>query len=116
MNKKGQALIEFILILPIILLILVYLIDIGNIFIQKYNLNNSLETITELYQNNKLKEAHAYAAKEELNFEETTSNNLTTIKLTKKIKTNAPGLSKILGKNYKIETHKTIYKDTQNEQ
>ena len=47
MNKKGQALIEFILILPIILLILVYLIDIGHIFMQKYDLNNSLETVSE---------------------------------------------------------------------
>ncbi|MBR3362352.1 MAG: pilus assembly protein [Bacilli bacterium] len=115
MNKKGQALIEFILILPIILIILVYLIDIGNIFVQKYNLNNSLETISELYQNKKLKEVHAYVAKEELNFEETNANDLITLKLTKKIKTNAPGLSKILGKNYKIETSKTIYKENQNE-
>ena len=116
MNKKGQALIEFILILPIILLILVYIIDIGNIFMQKYNLNNSLETITELYQNGKLKELHTYAAKEDLTFEEKTEGSMVTIKITKKVKVSAPGLSKIIGKNYKIETHKSIYKDEKNEQ
>ena len=110
MNKKGQALIEFILILPIILIILVYLIDIGNIFMQKYELNNNLETITELYQNNDLKELHTYTAKEEINYEEETNGNLVTIKLAKKINLTAPGLSNILGKNYKIVTTKTIYK------
>ncbi len=115
MNRKGQALIEFILILPIILLILVYLIDIGHIFMQKYDLNNSLETVSELYQNNKLKEVHTYVAKENIIFEETTANDLTTIKLTKAIKINAPGLSNVLGKNYKIEAQKTLYKDGTNE-
>ena len=36
MNKKGQALVEFILILPVLLLILMAMIDIGNIFLKKY--------------------------------------------------------------------------------
>lgn len=116
MNKKGQALIEFILILPIILLILVYLIDIGNIFMQKYTLNNNLETITDLYQNDNLKELHAYAAAEDIEYKEEIAGKLITIKLEKKIKVSAPGLSKILGKNYKIETKKTFYKkEKQNE-
>ena len=42
MNKKGQALVEFILILPVLLLILMAMIDIGNIFLKKYELENSL--------------------------------------------------------------------------
>ena len=110
MNKKGQALIEFILILPIILLIFISLIDIGSIFMQKYNLNNSLETITELYQNDDLRELHAYVAKEEINYNEETSNDLITIKINKNVKINAPILSNVLGKNYKVECSKTFYK------
>ena len=38
MNKKGQALVEFILILPVLLLIAMAMIDIGNIFLKKYDL------------------------------------------------------------------------------
>ena len=55
MNKKGQALVEFILILPVLLLIVMALIDIGNIFLKKYDLNKDLETVTELYKNGETK-------------------------------------------------------------
>ena len=46
MNKKGQALVEFILILPVLLLIVMAIIDIGNIFLNKYDLNKDLDTVT----------------------------------------------------------------------
>ena len=116
MKEKGQALVEFILIMPIILLVFVALIDIGNIFMQKYNLNNNLETVADLYQNDSGKELKAYIAKEEIGYEENTNNDLTTITVKKDIKITAPGLSQVLGKNYTIEASKTIYKDSdQNE-
>ena len=115
MKEKGQALVEFILILPILLLIFISLIDIGNIFIQKYELNNSLETVTELYQNNKETELKAYIANEEINLEKKSSGEITTLTLTKNIKVTAPVLSNILGKNYKIKTERTIYKENTNE-
>lgn len=114
MKEKGQALVEFILIMPIMLLIFVALIDIGNIFVQKYNLNNSLETVTDIYQNNNSKELKAYVAKEEINYNIDESSNLTTITVTKDLKITAPGLAQILGKNYTIEAKKTIYKDSGN--
>ena len=115
MKQKGQALVEFILILPIIILILVSLIDIGNIFLQKYSLNDSLETITELYQNGKEKELKAYVAKEDLKYKEDKSGDMVTITLEKNIKINAPGLSNILGKNYKANAAKTFYLNAEEE-
>ena len=115
MKEKGQALVEFILILPIILLVFMFLIDIGNIFMQKYNLNNSLEIVTDLYQNDKQKELKAYVASEEINFEEKQNGEMTNLILTKNIKINAPGLSNVLGKHYKIETKKLIYKEERHE-
>ena len=111
MKQKGQALIEFILILPIIILILVSLIDIGNIFMQKYSLNDSLETVADLYQNNEEKELKAYIAKENLKYSESINGDIVTITLEKDIKVAAPGLSNILGKNYKINATKTFYKE-----
>ena len=116
MKEKGQALVEFILILPIILLVFMFLIDIGNIFMQKYNLNNSMETVTDLYQNNKQKELRAYIASEDITFSEKQNGEMTNLILTKNIRINAPGLSNVLGKNYIIETKKTIYKEGNNEQ
>ena len=111
MKQKGQALIEFILILPIIILILVSLIDIGNIFMQKYSLNDSLETVADLYQNNEEKELKAYIAKENLKYSESINGDIVTITLEKDIKVAAPGLSNILGKNDKINATKTFYKE-----
>ena len=115
MKERGQALVEFILILPILLLVFMYLIDVGNIFMQKYDLNNTLETASDLYQNNKENELKAYMAKEEVNLEQKQNGEMITLVLTKNIKITAPGLSKILGKNYKIKTEKTIYKEELNE-
>jgi len=110
MKQKGQALVEFILILPIIILILVSLIDIGNIFVQKYSLNDSLEIVADLYQNNEEKELKAYTAKENLKYLETINGDIITITLEKDIQINAPGLSNVLGKNYKLNATKTFYK------
>ena len=109
MNKKGQALIEFVLILPVVLLVLVSLIDIGNIFLKKYDLSNDLETISQMYENNKIKEAKAYAAYEDVIIEETQTGEMLKLTASKEVKITAPGLNKVLGKNYTIKEEKTIY-------
>ena len=115
MNKKGQALVEFILILPVLLLIVMAIIDIGNIFLNKYDLNKDLDTVTELYRNGKTKELGAYLAHEELALEDKNQNGMITLTLKKNIEINAPGLTNILGKDYIIKTAKTFYEDA-NEQ
>ena len=115
MNKKGQALVEFILILPVLLLIVMALIDVGNIFLKKYELNNDLETVTELYKNNNEKELSLYLASEDLTLEESKTDEMTTLTIKKTIEINAPGLTNILGKNYQIEVKKTFYNEDLNE-
>ena len=54
MKNRGQALVEFILIVPIFLLILLAIIDFGNIFKTKYDLQNDLDLIAELYKDEKI--------------------------------------------------------------
>ena len=115
MNNKGQALIEFILILQVLLLILMAMIDIGNIFLKKYELNEDLETVTELYKNNDTKELGLYLANEDIKLEDSKTNEMITITLQKQIEINAPLLKNVLGKNYIIETSKTFYEEV-NEQ
>lgn len=51
MNNKGQALIEFVLILPIFVFILFAVIDFGVIFNTKSNLENDSMDIINLYKN-----------------------------------------------------------------
>lgn len=111
MNKKGQALVEFILILPVLLLIAMAMIDIGNIFLKKFDLNNDLETVTELYKNNDTKQLGIYLANENLTLEDENKNGIITLTLKKNVEISAPGLTNILGKNYEIKTSKTIYEN-----
>lgn len=111
MGKKGQALVEFILILPVILIILMGLIDVGNIFLEKFKLNDDLETVTDLYKNNKKEQLQTYIAKEEINYNEENNNALITITLSKNIEVSTPFLDKALGKDYKISVSKTIYQE-----
>lgn len=111
MNKKGQALVEFILILPVLLLIAMAMIDIGNIFLKKYDLNNDLETVADLYTNSKTKELGVYLAANDLTLHDETHDGMITLTLKKNIKITAPLLSNVLGKNYEIETSKILYEN-----
>lgn len=52
-NKKGQALLEFIIILPILIMILFIIIDFGNIMYEKNKLENISDDILELYEREK---------------------------------------------------------------
>lgn len=56
MNRKGQALIEFVLILPVLILILFIIFDFGNIFYSKYELQNQSMEIVKLIKDKKTKE------------------------------------------------------------
>ena len=115
MNKKGQALIEFILIMPVFMLLIIALIDVGNIFLKKYELNNDLELIENMYQNESDEKIAAYVAREDIILDTQTENDLVTITLKKEIKINAPVLTNILGRKYKIETKKSFYKESDNQ-
>lgn len=111
MNKKGQALVEFILILPVLLLFAMAMIDIGNIFLKKYDLNNDLETVTDLYENNDTKQLGAYLANGDLTLDKESHDGMITLTLKKNVEISAPFLTNILGKNYVIETSKVIYEN-----
>jgi len=109
MNKKGQALVEFILILPVILMVFMALIDVGGIFMQKIDLSNSMNTVGDLYKNGEKKELMAYVAKENLSYDENVTGEMVKLTLKKRIDISAPLLSNVLGKKHTLETSKVIY-------
>ena len=107
MNKKGQALIEFVLILPVFLFILFAVIDFGIIFSSKSNLENnsadiinlfkngtSIEEIKEMYTDNSI---NVLVDGDYYKFTISTSINLIT-----------PGLNKVLGDPYLISVERVI--------
>lgn len=115
MGKKGQALVEFILVLPVILIILLVIFNVSYVYMEKYDLENDLETITDLYKNGDMKTLKAYIAKEELKFDEKKTGNLIEITVSKDILISAPILNNVLGKNFNLKTSKTIYAGETNE-
>ena len=56
MNKKGQALVEFVIILPIFLMLLFIVIDFGKILFSRIELENLSNDVVALYDDGKTKE------------------------------------------------------------
>lgn len=108
-NNKGQALVEFIIVLPILLLIIMAIIDFGNIFTKKYSLENDLDVISNMYKEEKHTSINNYIKEKNISIEYVKDDEFITINLSRTIKVNTPILNNILGKNYKIRTSKTIY-------
>ena len=52
MSKKGQALVEFIIVLPVLLFILLAIIDYGNLSYNKNKLENIMTDVSNMYRNN----------------------------------------------------------------
>lgn len=109
MKNRGQALVEFVLIIPIFLMILLAIIDFGNIFHTKYTLQNDLDLVTNLYKEQKEDDYLNYAFNNKLELNITKNNNYTTIEVSKNIKINTPLLDKVLSNPYNVKESITIY-------
>ena len=105
-NNKGQALIEFTLILPVILIILLYVVELTRITLKKYELESNLDLIVTLYQEKKQEELNNYINQNNINITYTKQNELTTITINKNTNSNLPIIKNNLGK---VETKRTIY-------
>ena len=106
-DNKGQALIEFIMILPLILLILMYIIEFGRITLKKHELESNLDLIVELYEEKKQPELNTYLENNNITINYRKQNELTTIEISKNINSNVPLINRIIGNN--ITTKRTIY-------
>lgn len=109
MNEKGQALVEFIMIMPVFLFLLVALIDFGNIFHQKYKLENDLDIVVDLYNEQKYEEINSYITKNKLNVSYAPEDEYTKIELTKRVNIMTPGLNLIFKDPYYITTERYVY-------
>ena len=113
MNKKGQALVEFIIILPILIMMLFSAMDAGRIILRQNELESLTGSVIEMY-----KEGKSYDELEEF-LKENNKNN--TLKVTNKdnkyiefileseIEFITPGLDKILGNPFYAKVRRVIY-------
>lgn len=110
-DNKGQALVEFIIILPIFLLLIISVIDFGNIISKKYSLENDIDTVSSLYKEQKYEEINKYLNNKGIRVSYNEEDDLFKITLNKDIKIISPMLNIIFGKNYEITVEKSIYKN-----
>lgn len=102
MNKKGQALVEFILIMPIMIFMLLAIVDISRLMIMK----NHLETLLQgVNLNTTVVDDEEY----EVKFTTKDEGNQILVQLESCLDLTTPGLDKIL-KNTCVKTSKKIEK------
>lgn len=110
-DKKGQALVEFIIILPILIIMMLGIIDFGLITYNRNILENNLdESLNILKTTNDTSKMSEYLNKVDKNITLTITNedNYTKFKLEKKYNLLTPGLNLIFPSDYKITTERVM--------
>ncbi len=107
--NKGQALVEFIIILPVALLLVLGVIDFGNIIYKKYTLENDLDTVVDLYQNDQAQAMNDYVTKNNLSLNIDSGEEYVTVSISKRVRVYTPGLGQIINNPFSIETKRVIY-------
>lgn len=107
-NKKGQALIEFVLIIPILIMILFAIIDISSILYNKNHLETVLnDTVNQVENGKSFDEINTLYKDIDISYKY--QDNMIYIKLSKSIKLITPLSSTILENPYIIETERVVY-------
>lgn len=110
MNKnRGQALVEFIIIVPILLLILLGIVDFGNIIYRKLTLESTLDTVVDLYESNKQTELEKFVTESDVTYKQEVDEEFIHIILTKDVNIMTPGLNTILNNPYEIKVERIVY-------
>lgn len=112
MNKKGQALVEFIIILPVMIFVLLAIVDLGIMSYNKNRLENIITDVDKMYKNSETnEEINKFINKNDKDIKYNLENDdkYIKIKLEKKYKFITPGLDKIISPNIIVE--RTIYNE-----
>jgi Flp pilus assembly protein TadG len=114
LDKKGQALVEFVIILPILIMLLFGIIDFGKIILVKMNLESEITEVTKMVNDNKSEiEIGAYllANTNKINLNIIKNKRNTTILLTSKVQIITPGLNMALNSPYEVKVSRVIYNE-----
>lgn len=106
MNKRGQALVEFVIILPIFILLVLGVIDMGRIMYTKMNLEQQMSDVVDYYK--KGENIEDIKAKTNNDIKINLEGKYTTIIITKEIDIITPGLQLVFNNPYIIKTKRSI--------
>ena len=112
MKKNGQALVEFIIILPILIIILLGIIDFGLIFMKQNTLENNLEEVTNIWTySHSIDSVNEYLNEldEKPEFVINEKNKSYELTLISDYNVVTPGLNLILDNPYKIKVSRVMY-------
>ena len=107
MNRRGQALIEFVLILPVLLFIVLATYDFGMIFSRQNALENDSTDIVMLYKDGKSLD-DIRAIYKDISITTSVDGEYEKIVIDKNIKLVTPGFNLIFGNPYKISVERYI--------
>lgn len=111
-NKRGQALVEFVIILPIFVFMVLAIIDVGKIIYIRNEMENELSNVIDLYRNKKtydeiLKEVKI--SDQDINLEiKNDDNEKVTFYLKKDVEIVTPGLNVVFDNPYVVEVKRVI--------
>jgi Flp pilus assembly protein TadG len=105
-DKKGQALIEFVILLPVLIILLFIVIDFGRVFYEKNKLENISTDVVNMYKENGNIDESLF---DESNIKIVKSNKYVEIVITKEIDLLTPALDKTGIGN--LETKRIIYNE-----
>lgn len=107
MNRKGQALVEFVLILPVFVFLLFAVYDFGMIFNTRNKLENDSTDITLLYKSGKTIDEirNMYPS---INIDIIRDNGYDNVSIRDNVKIITPGLNRVLGNPYQVEVKRYI--------
>lgn len=112
MNRRGQALVEFVIILPIFVFMILAIIDIGKIVFFRNELENEMSDVVDLYRNQKSFqeiEKDLELLEEDIQLEIQNNDNQTiTFFLKKDVEILTPGLNLILDSPFPLEVKRVI--------
>jgi Flp pilus assembly protein TadG len=115
LNKKGQALIEFVILMPIFILIFFGIVDFGRIYYTKIELQSKMNDVVDMINKEKsysdIKRIINKDSDNNINVFMIDDNNERTIDLQTKIKLYTPGLDVFLSNPYDVVVSRTILLD-----
>ena len=109
MKNKGQALVEFVLILPVVILLLFGAIDVARVINTNSELENKISDVVTLYQAKKdISELNTLLDNDIL-VDTNKEGSYTTITLEKKLKPITPGVINLSEKFFDVKVSRVVY-------
>ena len=113
MDKKGQTLVEFVIILPVFLIILFYIIDFGRIIHQKNKLENSLNDAVFLIKNGSDMTSFTKELGKNTHIDIKDDTTYKKVTITSSVDLIAPGFNLVLSNPYQVSVSRVIYDETE---